>query len=574
VLPVTDGCRLALIYNLFRRDGGPLPLAPDHDHLRVALTHLLRHWIDQASGQAEDSAGEDWPEKLILPLEHHYSEAELGFRALKGLDATLAGLVRDAAAQTDCDLHLAMLSVEESGYAEYTGYGRWDDDLEVGEVYERAQQLHTWRRPDGHPSTMGTLPFEADEVCPPEVLEEIAEAEPEFEEATGNAGASFERQYQRAALVLWPRARQIEVLAAGGLQVSLPYLIEQLPNREALQHASASEQAQVRERVGALLASWPKDAQERLRASRDGHGARFLHALHGLGDTETFVDFIAQVSAAGGYSVQEHPALIAILSELPPPSAGAILTTLISANADRDPGACAQLLADLTAEHPPLAGEPAQAAAQALLADLPSQPLSATSEYEALIYRTENPQGVTPELISATLAALTRIDPPLAEQALAFFLQHQDVYHPDRILIPAALTIQAGETRLAPSVPVAIQLREALIALLRQRLAEPLAPPADWRRPAELSCHCTHCEEVSRFLDSPTDSTWRLKAVQATRTHVSRQIQQDGCDLDLYTDQRGRPYTLICTKNQASYQARVQQRECEEAQLQILLAAP
>jgi len=33
------------------------------------------------------------------------------------------------------------------------------------------------------------------------------------------------------------------------------------------------------------------------------------------------------------------------------------------------------------------------------------------------------------------------------------------------------------------------------------------------------------------------------------------------CDLDLTTDERGRPYTLVCTKNQASYDRRAKQRK-------------
>ena len=33
------------------------------------------------------------------------------------------------------------------------------------------------------------------------------------------------------------------------------------------------------------------------------------------------------------------------------------------------------------------------------------------------------------------------------------------------------------------------------------------------------------------------------------------------CDLDLTIDKRGRPYSLVCTKNQASYDRRANQRK-------------
>jgi hypothetical protein len=47
----------------------------------------------------------------------------------------------------------------------------------------------------------------------------------------------------------------------------------------------------------------------------------------------------------------------------------------------------------------------------------------------------------------------------------------------------------------------------------------------------------------------------------------------DQCDLDLTTETRGRPYTLVCTKNQASYQRRVRQREQDLANREQLREA-
>ena len=52
-------------------------------------------------------------------LEHAYTPAELGFPALKGVDAAVAGVLAGAADQSQCDLHLALLTIEESGAAEY-----------------------------------------------------------------------------------------------------------------------------------------------------------------------------------------------------------------------------------------------------------------------------------------------------------------------------------------------------------------------------------------------------------------------------------------------------------------------
>jgi hypothetical protein len=108
------------------------------------------------------------PEKLVYPLDHAYTPAELGFAALKGADAAAAGVLAAAARQAHCDLHLALLTVEESGAAEYADdygsrRGRWEEDedsFEAGEVCDRSVTLSEWRKPDGGETVLGAIPVE------------------------------------------------------------------------------------------------------------------------------------------------------------------------------------------------------------------------------------------------------------------------------------------------------------------------------------------------------------------------------------------------------------------------------
>ncbi|WGR90823.1 2OG-Fe(II) oxygenase (plasmid) [Bradyrhizobium sp. ISRA435] len=110
VRPVKTGCRLALVYNL-RFVGKERALkAPDYRSEHGRVVGLLRNW----------ARAEEEPDKLILPLEHVYTPAELSFNALKGADAGVASVLVRAAAEADCDLHLALVSIEESGSAEHT----------------------------------------------------------------------------------------------------------------------------------------------------------------------------------------------------------------------------------------------------------------------------------------------------------------------------------------------------------------------------------------------------------------------------------------------------------------------
>ncbi len=151
---------------------------------------------------AEDGA----PEKVVYPLEHAYSLVELDFARLKGADAAAAALFRSAAPLAGCDLHLALLSIEENGLAQYNGSYRrrhrgYDDDddsdeFEVVEVHDRWQRLTEWRHPDCGPAALGEIPIKDGEVSPPDALEDMEPDEELFHEATGNEGASFERTYR------------------------------------------------------------------------------------------------------------------------------------------------------------------------------------------------------------------------------------------------------------------------------------------------------------------------------------------------------------------------------------------
>ncbi len=150
---------------------------------------------------------EDEPDKPFFPWSVPTTPAELSFDALKGADAGIAAVLVEATAAADCDLHLALVSIEESGSAEHTGYYRRrrsrdeedDEGFEVAEVIDRALTLSEWRRPDGGQADFQDFPFTEDELYPPDAFEDLTPDEQHFHEATGNEGASFERTYRRAA---------------------------------------------------------------------------------------------------------------------------------------------------------------------------------------------------------------------------------------------------------------------------------------------------------------------------------------------------------------------------------------
>ncbi len=557
VLPVTEGHRLTLAYNLVRAGKGRLPKPPDYEEQQVGIAALLRGWRDRGT-QPDDEV----PEKLVYPLDHAYTPAELGFAALKGADAAAAGVLAAAARQARCDLHLALLTVEESGAAEYADSyrsrrGRWDQDedaFEAGEVFDRSVTLSEWRHTDGHEVVLGPIPVdEEEELSPPDACDDLTPDEEHFHEATGNEGASFERTYKRAALVLWPSERLFAVLSQAGLPVTLPYL-EDLARRwsEGNGTQQSSLWREAHDLAGHMLARWPTRG-EYARHKTPSDAARMLATLTRLDDTAAIVGFLTGVTAEGCYGKGDNGAVIGALSRLPPKQRSSLIERVFAGTAAISFGACANLLARATAEWPDGCTPGLVPAAARLVEALPGDPAQAAPRLSW-----QDSLKVDAGVVVDLLTGLCAIDGALAQRAADHLLAWPNAYGLDAVLVPATRALLG---MVGPSCAAAIgALRSACLMHLRARIAEPLAPPTDWSRPAAFTCRCPRCSELARFLADPGRKAWVFKAAEADRRHVEDTVKRTHCDVDLTTDRRGRPYSLVCTKNQASYERREKQR--------------
>jgi hypothetical protein len=560
ILPVTDGCRLALIYNL-RRQAGPgharTLQAPDYAKEQAGLAVWMRRWADRLAGKNV----EDVPVKLVYPLEHAYTQAELGFASLKGVDAARAAVLAQAARTAGCDLHLALLTIAESGAAEYADtydprrhrWGTEADDFEAGEVFDRSVMLSDWRRPDGTMADLAELPVGADEIAPPDACDDLAPDEETFHEATGNEGASFERSYRRAALVLWPHAQVFAVLSQAGLAATLPYLgdlVRRWMAGEPEQRDALWQEAHAL--AGHMIARWP--SHEAWPPHREGgEAARMLGLLTDLDDRHAIEIFLTQVIAAG-FATQAVPAVLTALGRLAAPRKAALIERIIAGAAGGALRACAALLARAAAAGTTDGSCDLTGAARRLLEALPPRPSRATTSPA----RPSSGADVDADLVVHLLAALCAIDPMLAERATDHLLAASKIYRMDTVLIPAARRLV--QDHAAQGTTAVTRLRDACLAHLQRRIAEPLAAPTDWRRDAKLPCRCRHCADLATFLSDPQARNWVLKAAEAERAHVENCLRQAGSDVDVTTERSGRPYRLVCTKNQASYERRSRQR--------------
>jgi predicted 2-oxoglutarate/Fe(II)-dependent dioxygenase YbiX len=551
VLPVTAGHRLVLVYNLLRRGAGRLPGIPDYNNEVATVAERLERWAETQDGSE--------PDKLIFPLEHAYTPAELSFAALKGADAGVGQVVVAAAVLAGCSVHLALVSIEESGSAVQTGgyqrsrHSRYHDDdddeeFEVVEVDQRDATASDWRRPDSVASPLTDLPVLETEFSPPLSFEELEPDEEHFHEATGNEGATYERTYRRAALILWPENRLLTVINQGGLGVTLPFL-EDLGHRWARQ-GDSTIRTQAAELSDLMTAEWPGTEWYPNRDQERTAIGRFLSALVRLHDTPRLEAFLMALPSRPGFDIGDCADIGAALCALPPDRAAELLRDIVAASAVDAVAACGALLAQVAGSAPgvclPAAGD--------LVKRLPRDRMPG----DPPISWRRGP-GVRPGFIVDLLTALVATDPVLAGAAVDHVLRWPATYDFDTVLVPASsiLLVAANTVRDAAAV---VRLRSACIEHLDHRIALDLQPPADWRRDDSVGCDCVDCQAMSRFLRDATQKQWIFAAAQPRRSHLEATIRNRRCDVDHLTEKVGSPHRLVCTKNQASYQRRCEQR--------------
>jgi hypothetical protein len=558
VRAVASGYRATLVYNLRLVDSRLAPNAPDYRSEQDRVAALLRRWAD----------AEDEPDKLILPLEHAYTPAELSFGSLKGADAGIASVLVKAASAADCDLHLVLVSIEESGSAYATGdyrgrrWNRYDDDddddddgdddeFEVIEVNDRTLILSEWRRPDGTTAGFNDFPFEEEELCPPDAFDDLTPDEQHFQEASGNEGASFERTYRRAGLVLWPHARRLAVLNQAGLGTTLPYLDDLTARWEA---SGASAESPLWREADTLsehmLRAWPQQTWR--RSETDTKAMQMLELQARLGNTGRIETFLEEQSAEGNYAAQDNAAIVRAAALLPPARSTDLLVRILGRNTVGHVGACSKLVLLCVSGSSGPVGDALKLGA-ALLDGLPGDPARFAG-----LESWQRPARPEQDAVVDLLSAVSLIDAGLAMRTIEYLLTWPKTYDPDTVLVPAALSFTARTESVA--WPAAARLRNACLEHLGARIALELEAPRDWTRPNPLTCDCADCRDLGAFLTDPGQRQWRLKAIQHRRTHVEDSVRRAVCDADLTTEKRGSPHTLIATKNQASYERRVKQR--------------
>ena len=554
VRAVTAGHRLSLVFNLClgADDEGTPREPPEYGEQMGAIAGRLDAW--RGKGGA--------PEKIVWLLDHGYSEAGLSFDTLKNGDAARARVLSAAADAAGCELHAAIVHIEEQGDAVYGdeyvhGLG-WDRDeesvegMEIGELFDSRHWLDGWVARDGARPELGEVPLMPGELLPLGALDGATPDERWVHEATGNAGVSLERAWRRAALVLWPRSRTLAILAGAGIGGAVAWLAQRI------EPGGDGADPDIAPLASELVGIWPAGSPARDEPSR----ARMLRLLSAVGDGACLSRFLLDV-VVSDYTGGENEDLPVAMEAVGPEVARRFLLALIDERFWQRPEAILALLGRLEEKECASAGGPSadmvRGATRSALhavsdAATPGRPTGPGTGATDRGMRDDGrlPRQALRDLFVLAMRCGLAGEAEAAARAIASVPALSDPFR----ALPAALEAMHGEPELADTAAFATLWRHAARALLN-RSASPPKEPGHWSMACDVDCGCEVCADLRAFCADPAARVVRFPLRKELRAHLHRTIDFHRLDIDHETERRGRPFTLVCTKNRRSHQRRI-----------------
>ncbi len=367
--------------------------------------------------------------------------------------------------------------------------------------------------------------------------------------------------------MIWPSSRILAIANESGANGALLYLNSLVDRWLAASPAvGRAIKAQAEDLARLVLRDWSPTGWDEPQRAKQSVVGRMCETLLRLREPALVELMAGRLAAAATHPAADNAAIVDAIDLLADDVAASWLAKIAAAHGSHALGASAGLLRLAVQGRFAKNSRLLLPAAEALVATLPGDPDKLPKD------RWGQPRQVAldAEGVVALVPVIDHVDADVARRAAAHMLAWLQHFGIDAAVIPALKKLVETGHRTGRAFEA---LHGAAVDHLGKRIAEPLEPPTDWRRPGEIRCDCAHCKQLSRFLLDPNEPVWTLHAAQQIRTHVEDSIRRASADVDCQTVRRGSPHSLVCTKNQAGHRRHVARRKRDLADLAILQGA-
>jgi len=571
VKPITAGYRLCLVYNLAITNRKKQPVLSQQMGPIEEIDQAIQAWCQEAH---------DNPILTYL-LDHSYSEQNLSMANLKHGDFAKASVLLNAAAKSGCQAYLCLATYYRTSYGEVDSYG-WrgrrgryaddDDDLDerAFEEYDVSEELvyaHAFVTADGNKINVKKLQLEEEDLLAKVPLVDGPGRGYSISEATGNEGATKDLWYHRGAVIMWPKDRELELVAKMDIDYGIHVLKSAIQDQNKLE---GEYRRQLIRLANHIVETQPSYRHEDISAE-----------LIELGDIELLKKSLFR--QAHSYAIDIDPNLLIKVAEQFgwEPFAQGIQSRLTAQNglqwldslvqtgnsiSDAGQGFIRKWVASRWQQS---LGSAMQSVAE------PALPSNARArdryQYQMARFNTEKSakQGDIIYLVRLTSClnmgtVASKVIERLAHSPEEKFLT--ETYGP--AIISALNSLKKKEHHQTIAQQFAVAVRQGLQA----KYPNPPEPPEDWSREGQLNCDCKFCTEVNAFLPQHDIGSMSLdKMLKRNLLHVESEVEKSQIEVDIDIQKVASKFNGIIQKNQSRYE---RQRQLYDAAQGIIRKLP
>ncbi len=565
IRPLKTGYRIALVYNITLKRSKKTIKAPQYNTQVSEIAKLLQNC------QTTDD-----PIKLAVILDHEYTKTGLEPDLLKGTDRAKVQALFAAAQEAGWKAYLSLLTLHESGDAECDYYDSYDYDDEpecytMGEVYDQSLVADHWTNPTGDIMEFGKMDVDEEELISNIELRDV-DSEEEVGGYTGNAGVEMERWYRHGAVILWPNHQHFEILCNTGIHsaiAGLQYMIKLWQNKKS--DDELKQQCMLFAQT--ILKRWPVHHDNfhcpGINKENDT-GSKMPALLNKLGNPSLIATYVGDTLIR---DAREDPkrTVAALCQQHEWLTFQKPLLKLFKSSTENTIARNIVILESLCV-HKNNSND-RHTLCNALAPEI-LEALKRVDRGENETHNWQKKQLNRSELIVSLFKSIFMLPiSGLLAELIDYIVNLPKKYDLTTVQIPALIQLESWmDHKKNTECKPLINWLKACHAELKSRSECKPKPPQDWKRPAKLSCSCSDCNELSHFLNSPTERTHRFRIRKDRRQHLHQIIERHQCDSTHVTERYGSPHTLVCEKTQRAYERRLQAYKLDCEHLTIIEA--
>ena len=549
VRPVTKGYRLCLVYNLIYTGVDKCPVPANNKEKVSAIVSAVKAWN-------EDVESGDCPNMMTYMLEHQYCKAGLSFQLLKNVDRAMGDVLVQAKNEIDFDLYVANVHRSEFFSASVRGY----DDYKIDNLSDTCVDAEDPRAYDG--TTLASITyFNKQFLVPRRFFHERDPDEENFQEATGNEGATVDKHYHWAGLLMWPVKKRTAVKDG---HLLIDNFEKEVKNKKDNTDLVVHAEDVLRELRGRWSCESDRVLKLLLQMDNKELVVRCLDIIGGASRTymgESFYNVVSAVGLKYGWEILKSP----------------LESVFIKCTSDRVEAYCYFLIKMTTDQMSQEQKELSRCLGRIFIGYLADeQDATPASGAFSHPWRLNGHGGLrtawdvcrSKEFVCGLVKLLKTLECDDLLVVAVDALCSKPAYYPILETVGPAVVEIGKSVTIEREGPLNTLLFHC-VSTLEDSVRSVLALPSH-ARTVNFSCRCKDCLALKRFMQHPAQQRCRFTIEKHRRKHLQLQLNCTKHDARHEIDYSSKPYALVVSKTQESHNRKVEKRRREQSLLTAL----